>query len=190
VRAGKQAHGIDLTPEAIAHVKARLALENRSAQELRVADAENLPYPDNSFDLVYSWGVIHHSPDTPKCLAEIVRVTRPGGTIKLMIYNRYSVWALSRWIRYALLRGKPFQSIARVLCEHQESYGTKAYTMREVRTMLKKHPVRIHSLQAPIRKPDLFIHRRSPHVIAYLAACLFGWYRVGWYMLIELEKNA
>src|SRR3989338_6187058 len=79
VRAGAHAYGIDLTEEAIRNVSHRLALEGLQAKELQIADAEKLPYPDNFFDLTYSWGVIHHSPDTKQCLKELVRVTKPNG---------------------------------------------------------------------------------------------------------------
>src|SRR5476649_1804025 len=60
VRAGAQAHGIDLTQEAVDNVRHRLALYNLQATDIRVADAEKLPYENDSFDLAYSWGVIHH----------------------------------------------------------------------------------------------------------------------------------
>lgn len=66
---------------------------------MEVADAEALPFPDNHFDLVYSYGVVHHTPDTYRALQEIVRVTKPDGEIKLMIYNRRSVHALIVWVR-------------------------------------------------------------------------------------------
>ena len=72
VRAGAKAYGVDLTEEAVEHAKKRLDAYGLSAEEVRVADAENLPYPDNTFDLVYSWGVIHHTPDTIKALEEII----------------------------------------------------------------------------------------------------------------------
>ncbi|MBL4587981.1 class I SAM-dependent methyltransferase, partial [Candidatus Babeliales bacterium] len=75
IRAGANAYGIDLTAEAIDNVRHRLQVYELSAEEIRQADAEQLPYENNSFDLVYSWGVIHHSPNTEQCLKEIVRVT-------------------------------------------------------------------------------------------------------------------
>lgn len=70
--------GVDLTPRAIDHARRRLALYGLTS-DLRVADAENLPFPDNSFDFVYSWGVLHHSPDTPRAIREVHRVLRGGG---------------------------------------------------------------------------------------------------------------
>src|SRR5690606_6636040 len=56
VRANALAHGIDLTEEGIAHVQQRLEVYGLQCEDLRVGDAENIPHPDNYFDLVYSWG--------------------------------------------------------------------------------------------------------------------------------------
>lgn len=190
VRAGAQAYGVDLTQEAVENTQTRLMLENIYAQELRVADAENLPYEDAQFDLVYSWGVIHHSPDTIKCLEEIIRVTKSSGTIKLMLYNRRSLFALYRYMLAGLLKGKPFQSIASVLYHHQESKGTKAYTFKEIKKIMSNYSIQIISLQAPVTKHDLLFYKAKPFQwLAYLAACALGWNRSGWYMMIELKKN-
>lgn len=190
VRAGTQAHGIDLTPEAIENVRQRLAVYNLHATDLQVADAEQLPYADNTFDLVYSWGVIHHSPDTEKCLAEIVRVTKPGGTIKIMIYNRHSLFAFYRYLACGFLKGKPFKSFKSVLFDHQESPGTKAYTFTEAKKMISQHPVKTMSLNAQVSAHDLLYYKGTVvRFFAYIAACLFGWNRVGWFMTLELQKN-
>jgi ubiquinone/menaquinone biosynthesis C-methylase UbiE len=190
VRAGTQAHGIDLTEEAVAHVTNRLAMYGLEAAEIRVGDAEKLPYADNNFDLVYSWGVIHHSPDTLTCLKEIIRVTKPGGTVKVMIYNRHSLFALYRYVLGALLKGKPFQSLKQVLYHQQESPGTKAYTFGEVKKMLAPLPVTCKQLKAPVTQHDLLYYKAKPfRWMAYLLACIFGWNRVGWFMMIELEKK-
>ena len=67
---GANLTGIDLTDRAVLHTSQQLSLFGY-ASALEVADAENLPYADNSFDLVYSWGVIHHFPNTPKAVQEI-----------------------------------------------------------------------------------------------------------------------
>lgn len=189
VRAGAIAHGIDLTQEAINNVSHRLNLYGLKAQDLKVADAENLPYQDNYFDLTYSWGVIHHSPNTVKCLNEIIRVTKPGGTIKVMIYNRHSLFSYYRWIITALFKGKPFRSLKYVLFYDQESLGTKAYTFKEVRKILKNLPVDILEHKATVTNHDLLYYKNKFFKkLAYLFACLLGWNRAGWFMTIQLKK--
>ena len=67
----------------------RLKIQGLSA-EVQKPDAENLPFDDQSFDVVVSFGVLHHTPDTEKALAEIFRVLKPGGRIMLMLYHRNS----------------------------------------------------------------------------------------------------
>lgn len=190
VRAGAIAYGVDLTEEAINHVNHRLTINNLKAAEVTIGDAENLPYENNSFDLVYSWGVIHHSPDTFKSLEELVRVTKPGGTIKLMIYNRSSLYAFYQYLRHALLRGKPFKSFRNVLYYHQESLGTQAFTFKEAQKMIAQLPVTVNLMQAPITNHDLLYQKSKPFQwIAYICACLGGWKKRGWFMMIELEKK-
>lgn len=189
VRSGAESYGIDLTPEAIENTKTRLKLENLQAADLKVSDAENLPYPENFFDLVYSWGVIHHSPDTVKCLSEIVRVVKPTGKIKIMIYNRRSLFAIYRWIIEAFLKAKPFQSISSVLWNNQESPGTKAYTKKEAIKMISKFNLKIISINCHVSAHDLLYYKSSTYqIIAIIAASIFGWQRCGWFMTIELEK--
>jgi SAM-dependent methyltransferase len=76
--AGADLYGIDLTERAVEHTHRRLTLFGLSST-LTVGDAERLAFTDQSFDLVYSWGVLHHSPDTPKAIAEVFRVLKRGG---------------------------------------------------------------------------------------------------------------
>jgi ubiquinone/menaquinone biosynthesis C-methylase UbiE len=58
--------------------------------EFKVSDAENLDFPSETFDLVYSHGVLHHTPDTPGAVREVHRVLRPGGRATVMLYHRNS----------------------------------------------------------------------------------------------------
>jgi ubiquinone/menaquinone biosynthesis C-methylase UbiE len=131
VRAGADATGVDLTDAAVANVARRLELEGLEA-ELQVADAEALSFADATFDLVYSWGVLHHTPNTARALDEVRRVVKPGGEARLMLYSRRSWVALGLWLRYAVLAGRPDRSFAWAIANHMESAGTKAYTQREL----------------------------------------------------------
>ena len=83
--------GVDLTPHSIQLAKERFSLFNMPGR-FEVANAEGqLPFADGSFDHVYSFGVIHHSPAPEKIAREIHRVLKPGGTFTVMLYNRSSV---------------------------------------------------------------------------------------------------
>lgn len=122
--------GVDLTARAVVHTKRRLALfglETRLSQ----ADAENLPFSDGSFDIVYSWGVLHHSPDTVKAISEVHRVLTEGGTARVMIYYKWSLVGLMLWLRYGVGTLRPWISLSDIYSRYLESPGTKAYTVSE-----------------------------------------------------------
>lgn len=88
-RAGALYTGVDLTEAAIDLARRRFALFDLPG-EFRVADAENLDFADETFDLVYSHGVLHHTPDTPRAVREVHRVLRPQGRAVVMLYHRDS----------------------------------------------------------------------------------------------------
>ncbi len=126
--------GIDLTDRAIHFTADRLDLYGLHS-DLRAADAENLPFPDESLDIVYSYGVLHHSPDTARAIQEVHRVLRPGGTAKIMIYHARSIVGYVLWLRYGLLRLQPFRPLRDIYAHHLESPGTKAFTIAEARAL-------------------------------------------------------
>ena len=88
-KAGAKYTGIDLTDAAVELAKRRFELFNLPGT-FRVADAERLLFANNSFDIVYSHGVLHHTPDTATAVREIHRVLRPGGKAVVMLYHRDS----------------------------------------------------------------------------------------------------
>ena len=89
-RAGARYTGVDQTDRALELARQRFALDGLDGTFVR-ADATALPFPDFSFDLVYSHGVIHHIPDTQAAVDEIHRVLRPGGVALVMVYHRDSL---------------------------------------------------------------------------------------------------
>lgn len=80
--------GIDLTEAAIRIARQRAATEGLARVRFEVANGEQLAFPDASFDFVYSFGVIHHTPSIQNAIAEIRRVLRPGGRAVVMIYHQ------------------------------------------------------------------------------------------------------
>lgn len=88
-KAGADYTGIDLTDAAVELARKRFQVSGLKGQ-FRVADAERLDFPDASFDLVYSHGVLHHTPDIEAAVREIHRVLKPGGRAMVMLYHRGS----------------------------------------------------------------------------------------------------
>jgi SAM-dependent methyltransferase len=128
--AGAELYGIDLTERAIEHTRHRLSIYGL-ASKLAVGDAEQLEFQNEWFDIVYSWGVLHHTPDTPKAIEEVWRVLKPGGIARVMIYHKYSLVGFMLWVRYALFKLRPWLRLSDIYDRHLESPGTKAYSVKE-----------------------------------------------------------
>jgi SAM-dependent methyltransferase len=89
-RTGVQLTAVDLNGVAVAQTRRRLQLAGLEG-DVHQADARELPFGDATFSYVYSWGVLHHSPDVESSLTELLRVVRPGGGFGVMVYNRRSL---------------------------------------------------------------------------------------------------
>ena len=83
--------GIDLTNESIKRTQTRLSLRKLPFKVLKQGDVLSLPFKDNSFDIVYSFGVLHHVPNIEKAQKEIHRVLKPNGELIVMLYAKYSL---------------------------------------------------------------------------------------------------
>jgi ubiquinone/menaquinone biosynthesis C-methylase UbiE len=83
--------GIDITEPAVAATRARMQQLGLANAHIVQMDAEEMTFPDCSFDYIWSWGVIHHSADTRRVLEQMHRVLRPGGRANVMVYHR-SFW--------------------------------------------------------------------------------------------------
>ncbi len=138
-RRARLAVGIDLTAFGAGLTLERMRQAGIAHAFPVTADAENLPFSDQAFDTVVSWGVIHHTPDTPRAAREIWRVLKPGGTALVMIYHRHSVffwyklvigWGIARG---ELLRGS-LQDIANRHID-PNSPLSKVYSRQEAQQM-------------------------------------------------------
>jgi ubiquinone/menaquinone biosynthesis C-methylase UbiE len=122
--------GIDLTERAIRFTADRLHLYGLRSN-LCLADAENLPFSSASFDIIYAWGVLHHSPDTARAIQEVHRVLRPGGIAKVLIYHSRAIVGYLLWLRYGLFALRPSRTLSDIYAHHLESPGTKAFSIAE-----------------------------------------------------------
>ena len=142
-RGGACCTGIDLTPRSIEITRHRFRLYD-AAGTFMISDGEHLPFRDESFDVVYSNGVLHHTPDTAGAIREVHRVLRPGGTAKVMLYHRnsWNYWVdivLRRGVLHAdFLRGRSVAEIMSRVVEFSSHDGrplVKVYSRKEAREL-------------------------------------------------------
>ncbi|MBI5393461.1 class I SAM-dependent methyltransferase [Candidatus Woesearchaeota archaeon] len=127
-RRGMQVTGVDLTENAIDYTKQHLKIFGLQGK-LLVSDAEKLPFKENTFDVVYSFGVLHHTPDTQKAINEAHRVLKRSGKAVIMLYHRRS-------LNYAAHRilDVPFDGSRKDRCPVE-----RAYTKEEIRAMFERY---------------------------------------------------
>jgi SAM-dependent methyltransferase len=101
VRRGAHWSGLDLTDEAVERVKLRMKIRDLPYRDCRRGSALDIPWPDATFDSVYSHGVLHHIPDIQRAQAEIARVLKPGGRLVAMLYAKHS---LNYWVSIGVIR--------------------------------------------------------------------------------------
>jgi ubiquinone/menaquinone biosynthesis C-methylase UbiE len=114
VRRGAHWSGVDLTNESVERVRTRLGLRGLAFDDLKQGSALDLPWPDATFDMVLSHGVLHHVPDVLQAQKEIHRVLKPGGELVVMMYARWSLnYLVSIKIvrRLALLAAYPIEKV-------------------------------------------------------------------------------
>ncbi len=123
-RGGARVTGVDLASTAIDLARQNLTLHGVTAEDLRVANGEALPYPDAAFDVVYGHGVVQYTADAPQLIRECHRVLRPGGTAIFMVYNRVS------WLN-------ALSKVMKVPLEHEDAPVLKKYSIGEFRGLLQ-----------------------------------------------------
>lgn len=154
-RAGGRMTGIDLTPVSIEQTHVRLCLAG-TASRLAVADAEALPFADKSYDAVYSFGVLHHTPRIDLAIAEIHRVLRPGGRALIALYNRDSYFHLWRLTRYFLRGDWRKKTLADMRSEFEFGSGrplVMVLSRRKVQTLFREFAsVEIEGRHLPLHR--------------------------------------
>jgi SAM-dependent methyltransferase len=189
LRGGTNTVGVDLTPRHL-----ELCRENAKgsgfAATLARADAEDLPFATESFDVVYSFGVLHHTPDTQRAIDELWRVLRPGGLARVMLYYRHSenFW-LNMVVRHGLLRGELFRdSIDGILSRWAETPDSRArplvkvYSKRDARLLFR----RFGKVHCSIHQLTGLAHR----ALAPFGPVAVRWFeqRAGWNLVVEARK--
>lgn len=169
-------HGLSVTAIDLTVVGASTA--NRRARQGKFdatylcADAENLPFPDATFDYVYSFGVMHHAPDTQRCVDEAHRVLRPGGQALIMLYHRHSLnEAVHRLVRV------PFEERDE-LCP-----VVRRFTASEIRAMFAQFAqIELHS--------DFVFGEGYGPLFRWTPLPLYRWLSrwMGWHLMIRATR--
>ena len=190
-RGGAQVTGVDLTPRSIEISRHHLSLYDASG-EFAVADCEVLPFADESFDVAYSNGVLHHTPDTAGAVREIHRVLRPGGQARVMLYHRrsFGFWTqvilLHGILKGEFLRGNSTADIMSKHVEVNEGGGrplVKAYSRAEARELFSLFSeVELNVEQ--LTRPELYLFGNL------VPESLFQRLRrsVGWNVIVSARK--
>jgi len=191
--------GIDITPENIERTRMHLEFYGLSG-EIVEGDVENLNFDDNTFDVIYSNGVLHHVPDINKALEESYRVLKDKGNIYITVYNKnsYVHWISIYLIRHILLFGfvrKSYQDRLSMV-EYTTSNAkplVNVYTKKQLKKLLENTGFVVSSKDIYIRKfvksdlPNIPIIRRIWNYIPIKVLNYIG-SKVGWYIIIKGKK--
>ena len=148
------------------------------------ADAEKLPFKDGSFDVVYSFGVLHHTPRTREALDEAYRVLRPGGKCAVMLYHKgYAYYYLLLIHGWKLLFG--WLSKEKMMSRYDSTPLSKLYSKKEIAELFSRFQdldIGITAYGAAQTHPILKFVYRLLHKSSFLMS------RFGSYVIIKARK--
>lgn len=190
-RGGAKVTGVDLTPRSVEITRHRFQLYDERG-DFVLSDGEHLPFADESFDVVYSNGVLHHTPDTAGAVQEVHRVLKRGGLAKVMLYHKHSLgyWGemmLHRGLlRGELLRGRSPAEIMSRWVEHSEHDArplVKVYSRQQARSLFDKFS-HVHI------EVDQMIRAEFYALSSLIPDKLFNHLRrkIGWNVIITAKK--
>lgn len=136
-RAGADITAVDITKTAVAMARRNAEFQGLSV-DVRHADAEHLDFPDNTFDYIFSWGVLHHTNDMDQAFREVSRILKPGGSGLAMVYYHTSVAYYIHGLYWLLLKGKLFQgdTIHNVQRHYTDGYHHRYLTKTDMDSLL------------------------------------------------------
>ncbi len=190
-RGGAICTGVDLTPRSIAITRQHFAVYGERG-DFMIADGERLPLSSASVDVVYSNGVLHHTPDTAGAIGELHRVLKPGGVAKVMLYYKHSLnyWGemmLHRGILGGeLLRGRSPEEIMSRWVEysaHNARPVVKVYSRKQALELFK----RFSEIKIDVEQ---LVRSEFPLLGRFIPESLFASLRknIGWNLIITARK--
>jgi SAM-dependent methyltransferase len=196
-RNGAYYTGIDITPQNIERTKKHLGYYGYSPEVLE-GDAENLSFEGNTFDMVFSNGVLHHTPDIERSFREAYRVLRPGGEFWVILYHKHSVfyWLklffTDQILKFGFLKRSLKERLSMI--EYTTSKDrplVNVYSRSQVRKLLHHAGFSVESMW--VRKllkedlPEIYVIWRLWQYIPQRWLDFLGKY-FGWYVIAKATK--
>jgi len=186
-KGGADCYGIDLTQRHYELASKNFEVRGLKAN-LTLGDAANLPFEDNTFDKIVSFGVLHHTPDIEDCVAEIHRVLKPGGIFIISLYHKHSIhhyW--SKLLLQGIIKGKLFTIGYKGLLATIEKGAdgkdikpyVKLYSTSSLRTLLVNFSTIKVDIQHLYQREIYGIGKLIPQSLLSKLSTLFGWYIIG-----------
>jgi len=197
-RNGAQVTAVELSPKSLEVARQRVAvygLEN--SVRFCLGSAEDLAsfLPEDRYDLIYSFGVIHHTPHPERVLEQMGRYAALGATVKIMVYHRHS-WKVL-WIVLGYGKGQ-FWRTSELVARHSEAQTgcpiTYTYSRREAARLLESRGFRVLQVSVdhifPYRIPDYVQYRYvRAWPWSWMPQPLFRWMerRFGWHLCLTAQ---
>jgi ubiquinone/menaquinone biosynthesis C-methylase UbiE len=191
--AGAECYGMDITDNHLMLTKKNFQLIGKQVN-LQKADATQLPFSENYFDCVYSFGVLHHIPEIKNVLAEVNRVLKPGGIFMIALYHKWSAFhlfckLLANGIRNGWLFTKGYDGLLATIEKGADGVRikpyVKLYSKKEVEKLMDSfsiNDISIYQLERSHFWPPIIgrlMNRWIPYFESYL----------GWYVTCKAQKS-
>lgn len=194
-RHGAWVTAVDLSEKSLGVARQRADVYGlRERIRFYVGDSEDLRsfLPSETYDLIYSFGVIHHTPHPESVLAQLRHYVRPGSTIKIMLYHRYSWKVFQILLGYG--KGRLWR-LAELVAQHSEAQTgcpvTYTFTRREGRALLQAYNFRVTEIAVdhifPYVIPDYVQYRYTREwYFRFVPAMMFRWLErhFGWHLCL------
>ena len=197
-RHGARVTAVELSQRSLEIARARAqAYEVQDRIRFHYGDAEELSQfvPVEPYDLIYSFGVVHHTPRPDRVIEQMRRYVRPGSTVKVMVYHRYAWKVLWILLTYGKAR---FRRLAELVAQHSEAQTgcpiTYTFTRRTAKELFERHGFKVTDMRVdhifPYRIPEYVQYRYvKVSYFRWMPQPLFRWLErhFGWHLCVTAE---
>jgi len=181
---GAKVLGVDITEKAVTLTRMHADVSGIGDVRATQADAENLgQIEDESFDFVYSWGVMHHSAHPEQCYRQVFKKVKPGGSGLIMVYHKNSLRYWGKGAAYLLLkgnllRGDTWESVQR---HYTDGYYHKHYTRGSLTRAMEEAGFRVEGID---------VCHMSSRMIPWIPEPFRRWLKrkLGWLIVARLHR--